>query len=717
MAKNNFSNMHKRTFTGILLFFLASLLLPAKAQILEPVEWSYEVLPSDNGKELDLVFKATIDEKWYLYSSDFDPELGPLVTTFSFQPNDGYELVGGIRPVGAQKGYDEIFEGEYTYFKGRAEFRQTIRLLKDNPVVGGSIEYQVCSDIDGRCINFEEDFEFKKFPKPEPAASSAAETVNEKAETPSEPDIKTEELRLAEGGEENVGTAGDKEKAAAAQDRQDIDAKSGKKEKAGSLLAFMLLAFIGGIGAVMTPCVYPMIPMTVAFFSKNTGRNRYFAFVYGLSIIFIFTVIGISITLIFGGDVWNKIATDPVVNILFFVIFFVFALSFFGLFEITLPHRLVNSIDRKADRGGLIGVFFMALTLVVVSFSCTAPIASFILIESTQGQLIRPVAGMFAFSLAFAIPFTLFAIFPGWLSNLPKSGGWLNSVKVAIGFIELALGLKFLMIADQVYHWGILNRDVYLALWIVIFTLLGFYILGKIRMPHDGKVETVSIPRLLLAIVSFSFVVYLIPGLFGAPLKQLAGFVPPYNSQNFIMGNPAEASAWRFTAGDEICEQPLYSDKFTLPYGLTGYFDYNQAVECARKLNRPLFVDFTGHGCANCWEMEEKVWSDPRVLNLLNEYVVVSLYVDDRTELPDSLWYRSSYDGKVKKTIGKQNADLQISRFDNNAQPFYALLHYDERELTEPKGYDLNVDNFVAFLREGLESFRNGLQAGPVAEN
>lgn len=688
----------------LLVFFLASTFSISSAQILEPAKWKLEVSKAEvkPGDELDLIFKAEIDKKWYLYSSDFDPDLGPLVTTFSFEPNESFELIGGIKPIGASKGYDSIFEGEYTYFKGAAEFRQTVRILDEKPVISGTYEYQVCSDIDGRCINFEEDFIFNQFV---PAGKETAEAKNLKVDKqPADgPLINTREYDSDKETEPAIGDA-EADPSSTPNEKETRD----KKQEATSLLAFMLLAFIGGIGAVMTPCVYPMIPMTVAFFSKNTGRNRFFALAYGISIIFIFTVIGISITLIFGGDVWNKISTDPVVNILFFVIFFVFALSFFGLFEITLPHRFVNSIDRKADRGGLIGVFFMALTLVVVSFSCTAPIASFILIESTQGQLIRPAAGMFAFSLAFAIPFTLFAIFPGWLSNLPKSGGWLNSVKVVIGFIELALGLKFLMIADQVYDWGILNRDVYLAIWIVLFTLMGFYILGKIRMPHDSKVETVSIPRLLLAILSFSFVVYLVPGLFGAPLKQMAGFIPPLNSQTFRMNSGGAPDPLYFAGKEEeqVCETPLYADKFHLPYGLQGYFDYDQAIECAQELKKPVFVDFTGHGCANCWEMEEKVWSNPKVLELLNQYVVVSLYVDDRTQLPDSLWYTSDYDGKVKKTIGKQNADLQISRFGNNAQPFYVLLDTQERELMTPKGYDLNIDSFVRFLNEGLEEFR-----------
>jgi thiol:disulfide interchange protein len=691
-----------QTATSAFILLLIFFAIGANAQILNPTKWEFEVSKKQvaPGEELDLVFKARIEQKWYLYSSDFDPDLGPLLTTFEFEPNDSYELVGEIRPINPSKGYDDIFEGEYTYFKGNGEFRQTVKILKSNPVIKGTIEYQVCSDVDGRCINLDADFVFEKI-----SVSGQADTDKTPTEKPTdrEPKIPVDEFKddIADAPKTQDEKIADRE--ANASTIAPVD-NNPLQRGTTSLLAFMLIAFLGGIAAVMTPCVYPMIPMTVAFFSKNTG-SRFFAFAYGLSIIFIFTVIGISITLIFGGDVWNKIATNPIINIGFFLIFFIFALSFFGLFDITLPNRFVNKVDSKADRGGLIGVFFMALTLVVVSFSCTAPIASFILIESTQGHLMRPAIGMFAFSLAFAVPFTLFAIFPGWLNNLPKSGGWLNSVKVVIGFLELALGLKFLMIADQVYKWGILNRDVYLAIWIVLFTMIGFYVLGKFRMPHDSKVETVSIPRLLIAIVVFSFVIYMIPGLFGAPLKQLAGWVPPMNSQTFRIGDPGPQVFMARSDEMEVCEEPKYAEMFHLPYGLQGYFDYHQAVACAQEINKPLFIDFTGHGCANCWEMEEKVWSDPRVLNLMRQYVVVALYVDDRTTLPENKWYESEYDGKIKKTIGRQNADLQISRFSNNAQPFYVLLDTNERTLVTPKGYDLNIDNFIAYLQAGLDEF------------
>jgi thiol:disulfide interchange protein DsbD len=384
-----------------------------------------------------------------------------------------------------------------------------------------------------------------------------------------------------------------------------------------------------------------------------------------------------------------------------FFIFILFALSFLGLFEINAPYKLVNKADRAAEKGGLAGIFFMSATLVLVSFSCTLPIVGNVLVLSAGGEVTKPVLGMLAYASAFAIPFTLFAVFPEWLKGLPRSGGWLNTVKVTLGLLELALALKFLSIADQTYHWGILDRDLNIAIWIVIFTLLGFYFLGKIRMPGDSPVEKTSVPRLLLAILTFTFVIYLVPGLWGAPLKALAGYLPPMYTHDFdliSMNRDAEKTG--------VCEEPKYGDFLHLPHGLEGYFDYEQALSCARKQNKPLFIDFTGHGCTNCREMEANVWADPEVLERLkNEFVVVALYVDDKTELPASEWYTSTYDDKVKKTIGRQNADLQITKLNNNAQPFYVLVGKDERVLAWPYGYDKDVEDFVQFLETGKKTY------------
>jgi thiol:disulfide interchange protein DsbD len=387
------------------------------------------------------------------------------------------------------------------------------------------------------------------------------------------------------------------------------------------------------------------------------------------------------------------------------------------MFEIVLPSWLVNKSDQQVDKGGLMGSFFMALTLVLVSFSCTGPIVGAILVESAGGHILKPIVGMFGFSLAFALPFTLFALFPAWLNNLPKSGGWLNSVKVVLGFLELALGLKFLSVADQTYHWGILDREIYLAFWIVIFTFLGFYLLGKLKFAHDSEVKHVSVPRLLMAIFSFTFVVYLIPGMFGAPLKGISGYLPPQSTHDFDLhqivrdeiklGTPHFTSSGAAIQNEEICDKPKFGEFLHLPHGLEGYFDYEQGLACARKQNKPIFIDFTGHGCVNCREMEANVWSDPRVLERLrNDFVVIALYVDDKSTLPESEWITSTYDGKVKKTLGKKYADFQISRYGVNAQPYYVLLDGKEQKLVEPLAYDLNADRFVEFLDAALAEFK-----------
>ncbi|MGK7394627.1 MAG: cytochrome c biogenesis protein CcdA [Candidatus Cyclobacteriaceae bacterium M3_2C_046] len=691
-----------------ILFFLIIIFGSSMGQIIEPATWSYDVSQEDvtAGDQLDLIFKVNIDSDWYLYSSDFDPDLGPMVTTFVFEPNDTYELVGDVEPIGAKEKYDEIFEGDYTYFKNTAEFRQTVKVLKENPVIQGSYEYQVCSEINGQCIPFDDEFTFD-FSGQAVVSQPDQESASSSAQSEAEEKIQIQEFNF---DQEKDGTEEITEQEQVAADNEGLLNRDPNDPY--SLMAFMLIAFLGGLAALLTPCVFPMIPMTVTFFTGKSSNHKDAtrkALFYGFSIIGIYIIAGTVVAMFNGPEFANWLSTHWIPNVIFFLIFFIFALSFLGLFEITLPTSFVNKVDKNADKGGLLGVFFMAFTLVLVSFSCTGPIVGSILVESFGGQIIKPVLGMFAFSLAFAIPFTLFAIFPEWLSNLPKSGGWLNSVKVVLGFLELALGLKFLSVADQVYHWGLLDRDVYLTLWIVIFALMGFYLLGKIRLPHDSKMEYIGVPRLILAIITFSFVVYLIPGLFGAPLKILAGYLPPTTTQDFNLyqtsGNfyMAQSSPQQET----ICEKPKYSDMLHFPHGIQGYFDYEQALECARELNKPLFIDFTGHGCVNCREMEARVWSDPDVLEILkNDYVVVALYVDEKTKLPEADWYESEYDGKLKKTMGKQNADFQIVRFNNNAQPYYVLLDNQEELLMKPKAYDLNVQNFVDFLETGLERFQ-----------
>lgn len=673
--------MQTRYVPFLLTLFLFTIAgkLSLQAQILKPATWqvSWSEEKAAVGEEIDLVFTVTIDPDWYLYSSDFDPDLGPMVTEFTFEPAEGYELVGDIKPIGAKEKYDELWEGTYTYFTGKAEFRQTVKVLNEKlDKISGSYSYQVCTDVDGRCIPFDDEFA----------------------------------LSIPLGGKASSPTEGSDE----------VNA-TGKSQSGGfpiSIWGLFILAFGAGITALATPCVFPMIPMTVTFFlnssnSRSQGIKK--ASFYGVSIILMYTVIGTAVSLLFGGAFLNSFSTHWLPNLLFFTLFVLFALSFLGLFEITLPSSFVNKIDTQADKGGYYGAFFMAFTLAAVSFSCTIPIVGTVIALASGGEVVRPVIGMLGYSLAFAVPFTLFAIFPQWLSSLPKSGGWLNSVKVVLGFLELALALKFLSVADQVYHWNILDREVYLALWIVIFALIGFYLLGKIRLPHDSPLESVSVPRLMLSVVTFAFVVYLIPGLFGAPLKALAGYLPPMHTHDFnmpmlIAQQQVSNSGTLLTSNEEaLCEEPKHSELLHFPHGIQGYFDYDQALACAQAQNKPIFIDFTGHGCVNCREMEARVWSDPAVLQRLKkDFVVVALYVDEKTELPESDWYTSEYDGKVKKSIGKQNADLQIRRFNNNAQPYYVLLNEQGELLAKPKAYDLSVPNFVEFLELGKKRFAAG---------
>lgn len=661
----------------VVIFLLA--FFGGQSQVLHPAIWSYEV--SDRafkeGDEIDLIFKAVIEKDWHLYSSDFDPELGPMVTTFTFTPNDSYELVGGIKAINPKKDYDEIFEGDYTYFEGTGEFRQTIKVISSALEIKGFYEYQVCTTVDGRCIPFDDEFTQSDF------GLKKQQKKSEKSTSP-------KQLNKEKG----------------AKSYKDAAMVSKPEEK--NLWAFILFAFITGLVTLLTPCVFPMIPMTVTFFLKEHekgGNGKQKALIFGASIIFIFTVLGTLTAVLFGADTLNQLATHWLPNVVIFIIFFIFALSFLGLFEITLPHQLVNKIDAQSNKGGFIGVFFMAFTLALISFSCTFPIVGSVLVLSAQGEFVKPILGMLSFSLAFALPFTLFAFFPAWLQKMPKSGGWLNAVKVVLGLAELALGLKFLSVADQAYHWGILDREIYLAFWIVIFGIMGLYLLGKVRLPHDSPMQHVGVSRLLLSIITFTFVLYLIPGMWGAPLKALSGYLPPMTTQDFNLSENRFGSTQEPT---NICEDPLYADFLHFPHNLHGYFDYDQALACAREQNKPLFIDFTGHGCVNCREMEARVWADPKVLKRLKEeFVLVALYVDDRTELPESAWYTSTYDNKVKKTIGKQNADFQISRYNNNAQPFYIILNQNEELVINPRAYDLSVEGFTTFLDEAVKRYKD----------
>ncbi|WP_335965514.1 cytochrome c biogenesis protein CcdA [Galbibacter sp. PAP.153] len=665
----------------MLVFILVLLCQIGQSQVMEAPEWKAEVQESTvaKGDTITVLFTAEIPQDWYMYSSDFDSNLGPLVTEIKFNESEQFERLGGFEPIGQKKKYDELFEGEYTYFTKIAKFKQRFIVNSEHPDINATASYQICSDVNGQCIPFESDI-------------SVFGNVHKK---PS-----------------NVATSDTDALAPLVLEAFDNDFKTTETEGKGFsfLLTFFFLSFGAGLVALLTPCVFPMIPMTVSFFTKsNTSRKKGIAqaILYGVFIIAIYTIVGTLFSVLFGADFANFLSTHWIPNLLFFAIFVIFALSFFGLFEIRLPNKFVNKMDSQSNKSGVLGIFFMAFTLVLVSFSCTGPIAGTILLQAANGETIQPLVGMFGFSLAFALPFTLFAIFPNWLKSMPKSGGWLNTVKVVLGFVELALALKFLSIVDQVYHWNILNRDVYLALWIVIFAFLGFYLLGKITFPHEQKPKSTSVGRVMSALLVFSFVVYLIPGLVGAPLKTLAGYMPPLSSQSFVMNSPQVSSVSNGINKISECGAPKYGDMLELPYGIQGYFDYEQALACAKKQDKPLFIDFTGHGCVNCREMEAAVWSDPKVLKRLKEdYVVVALYVDEKTELPENEWYVSAYDERVKKTIGGQNLDFMIQKLNANAQPYYTLIDSNGSLLGAPKGYDLNVGNFVEFLDNGLNEYK-----------
>ncbi|MFC2115294.1 protein-disulfide reductase DsbD family protein [Bacteroidota bacterium] len=478
---------------------------------------------------------------------------------------------------------------------------------------------------------------------------------------------------------------------------------------------FFLIAFAAGLAGILTPCVFPMIPMTVSFFmqgSENRAKAIIKGLIFGISIIAIYTAIGLIVSISSAGaELTNSLSTHWIPNLIFFLLFMAFAASFLGMFELVLPSKWVNSADKQADKGGYLGAFFMAFTLVLVSFSCTGPIVGALLVEAAGGLALKPILGMFGFGLAFALPFTLFAIFPSWLKGLPKSGGWLNSIKVVLGFIVLAFGMKFFSTIDQTYHLGIMSREVYLAIWMVIFIMLGFYLLGKLKFAHDSDLPHVSVPRLLLAIASFSFSIYLLPGLFGANLSSVSALIPPKSSQEFdlsAVGYSATSSAVATeTPGSLSSASAKYSDFLHLPHGLKGFFDYQEGMAYARQNNMPVLLDFKGHACSNCKEMEGKVWPDPAVLKRLREeYVIIALYTDDRTKLPEDEWITSDYDGKVKKTLGKKNMDLQISTYNTNTQPFYVLVDPSGNPLAEPRGHNLDARAFAEWLDAGITKFR-----------
>jgi thiol:disulfide interchange protein DsbD len=649
----------------------------AVAQIVQPVKWSFDLgkLKSD---EVELIIKASINEGWHVYSIDLPPN-GPIPTSFHFEESDKYELIDDIFSSEPIEKYDNAFEMMLKYHDGEAIFKQKIKIKTNEPfIIKGELEFMACDD--SRCLPPE----YVEF-----AFDIQGLTTQQ--------EVDKEEIKIAELTEVIIET------------------EPGKPEEGSeSLWAFFLIALGVGFIGILTPCVYPMIPMTVSFFmsaSQNKLKAKTQAFVFGLSIIFIYTIIGVLVSVLFGAETIKIVSEHWITNVFFFVLFAIFAVSFFGMFEIVLPAWLTNKSDKQADKGGYIGAFFMALTLVLVSFSCTAPFIGGILVEAATGQVIKPTVGMFGFSLAFAIVFTVLAIFPSWMGKLPKSGGWLNSVKVVLAFIILAIGMKYLLVPNQVLGWGI-TREVYIAIWIVLFALMGFYLLGKIKFAHDSPVSYISVPRLVLIIITFSFVLYLFPGMFGAPLKAVSGYLPSesaWDLDEIIMESTKNISVVS-TSGrtsPALCDEPKYADIFHLSHGLQGYFDLEQGMACAKQLNKPVFLDIKGHACTNCKVIEKNVWSDPQILERLrNDFVIVALYVDDKTKLPEEEWVTSTFDGKVKKTIGRKNTDYQITRFGVNAQPFYVILNHEGKKLTDPMAFEPNVDKYLEFLDKGIEAYK-----------
>ena len=619
---------------------------PTPAQTRQPVKW--EVSAKKVKKNVyEVKAEGKIRAGWHIYDLQ-EYELGPNSTVFKVT-GDAIEAVAPAKITSkVVRENDPTFGMEIGTCESPVVIIQRVKVLQDGPQEAKVyIEWQACNK--GNCL---------------PPADY--------------------ETTLRVEGKDTVSSAGGESK---------------------GLWSLILEAILWGFLMLLTPCVFPMVPMTVSFFLKRSGsaaKGRFNAAMYGLFIVLLYTVpicVIIGLTWALGGetvtaDIFNWLATHWLPNIIFFVIFMVFAASFFGAFEITLPASWTTKADSKSGQGGLLGVFFLALTLVLVSFSCTGPIVGTVLIKSTQGEFWAPMVTMLAFSIAFALPFALLALFPSILTKLPKSGGWLNSVKVVLGFVEIALGLKFLSVADQTYHWHILDREVYLAIWIVVFTLLGLYLLGKIRFKHDSPLEYISVGRLALVIADFAFVVYMIPGMWGAPLKALSGYLPPIQTQDFVLGTYAPPVG---VVEPKTVALPETSG-VSLPHGLTGYDNLEDGIAAAAAQGKKVFVDITGHGCVNCREMEARVWSDPRVLERLRrDYVIVSLYVDDKTPLPEDKWVTTP-EGKVLKDVGRVNSHMVLERFGVNAQPNYFILDSEGNTIRGPRGYNLSTDGFVEFL-------------------
>ncbi len=651
----------------ILIISLVITSINLSAQIYDPVTWDFRY-EKKSGNNYEIVITATIEENSHIYAMVIQ-ESGPIPTTFTFDDSTAlYKLDGKAYEVTKpEEKMDEAFGFKIGTHSNKAEFRQNIVSDKNSFTVNGVVNFMACNNS---TCSPPKDVEFSV----QIAEKSVSKSV--------------------------ISTSDD---------------TTPVKDNRG-LLKFFLISLLAGFAGVLTPCVFPMIPMTVAFFSQGSedrGKAVFKALVFGLSIILIYSSLGLIVSLTSAGAGFaNTLSTHWIPNLLFFSLFLIFATSFFGAFEIVLPNKWVTGADSKVDKGGIVAAFFMGLTTVIVSFSCTGPIIGALLVEAASGDVLRPTIGMVGFGVAFALPFTIFALFPSIMSKIPKSGGWLNSIKVVLGFIMLAFSMKFLMTVDSIYNLGILSRDLFLAIWIVLFSLLGFYLLGKIKFSHDSDVPFLGTFRLFLVITVFSFVVYLIPGLFGSPLTGLSSFLPAsstteLNIPKLISQNQSYSLPSVQPANTSVlCSEPKHGDIFEMPLGLKGYFDYKQGLACAKEQGKPVLLDFKGHACANCKLMEAKVWSDPEVLRRLREnFVIIALYVDDRTQLSESEWIVSSLDGKQKKTIGKINEDLEITKFKTNALPLYVITDSDGNPLNTPMPTNLNVEEYKKWLDDGFSKF------------
>lgn len=681
-----------RTVFAVLALFVLCI---AKAQLMNPVQVKTE-FKQISDTEAEIVFTATIQSGWHMYSTNAVSG-GPTPTTFNTETLTGAELNGTLVANGnVKKQYEEMFGADVFFFEGKGEFVQKIRLTGGKYEISGYLEYGACNDQS--CTPpTSVDFKFTgetKVPKVE-AEKKLTEEVKADKETAKVETIDTKDSVVAvDTAVVSTVDSMDNDKISESDlwapviDQLKAYEDGGNASVADSSLpTIFLLGFLGGLIALVTPCVWPIIPMTVSFFLKRSGdkkKGMRDACIYGISIIIIYLALGLAVTGIFGASALNSLATNAVFNIFFCLMLVVFAASFFGAFELTLPSSWSNAVDNKAEKtGGLIGIFLMAFTLTLVSFSCTGPIIGFLLVEvSTSGDILAPTIGMLGFAIALALPFTLFAMFPSWLKTMPKSGGWMNSVKVVLGFIELAFALKFLSVADLAYGWRILDRETFLAIWIALFALLGLYLIGKIKFPHDDDDDgRIGVPRFFLALISFAFAIYMVPGLWGAPLKAVSAFAPPMKTQDFNLDEAGEIKP--------------------------KYMDYDEGMAYAKQHGMPVMIDFTGYGCVNCRKMEAAVWVDTDVAATINDdYVLIQLYVDDKTKLAEPIIVKENGEEKKLRTVGDKWSYLQRTKFGASAQPFYVLLDNDGNVLTKSYSFDENVEHFKSFLKAGLDKYK-----------